>query len=88
MRKFDFPTTEEAYAYWCEIADRMVLYFGISENEAVGRINKVWGALNYMDEMRVNLLMHETVEYWAKTTYYCPGPWWKDERNAKPRSYP
>jgi hypothetical protein len=89
MKNFAFPMNAEARDYWIQIAERMMSEFKINEDEAVGRINSVWGKHEYLSVMEVNMLLHETIEYWAKCTYYQPVPfWWKDESRAKPRAYP
>ena len=71
-----FPTDAELAAFCCEIADELVTRFGISEEEAVGRINRDW-RLRYCLGPHVYLAYHETPEYWAQEIYYGKDSrWW------------
>jgi hypothetical protein len=66
------------------IANKMVELFGIFIDEAVGRINRDWRG---QEIIGMDIIYHETEEYWAKTIYYGGAHWWKGEEGLKPRPY-
>ncbi|WP_313919556.1 hypothetical protein [Tahibacter sp.] len=73
---------------FCEsIAREMVRLFGISLDEAVGRINRAW-----RDDRAVvadSVVYHETDSYWAKKIYYGKeSSWWLDQPGLKPLPFP
>jgi hypothetical protein len=70
-------------AYCWKIARELVTQFGISESEAVGRINRDWRfdgidsrfCIEYGPEF--HLAYHELPEYWAQEIYYGrDSHWW------------
>ena len=84
---FEF-TTDAQSAEFCEtIVNRMVGLFGITVDEAIGRLNRDWKGLNLIGP--TDMIYHEDEDYWAKTIYYGKGSnWWLNPPNLKPRSYP
>ena len=61
MRTFTFATTAELDAYFDKVVDVMLRDFGVSEEEAVGRVNRTFGG---HDVLADTTLTHE----WAKDT--------------------
>ncbi|MEW8987645.1 MAG: hypothetical protein AB2401_11715 [Bacillus sp. (in: firmicutes)] len=57
-----------------EIAKKMMELFGISEKEAIGRINRHWRGETIKGPK--DLIYHEDPEYWAKTIYYGKDSMW------------
>ena len=87
MNKFTFHTDEKFEKLCNAIALRMVELFGISEQEAIGRINRQWSHIIYTGPDSV--LYHETADYYAKLIYYPAGTfWWKGEKGLNPKPYP
>ena len=86
MRAFTFATSPELDAYFAKVVDVMVRDFGVSEEEAVGRINRTFGGHDVLGD---KLLTHE----WAKDTayqiYYGPNQrYWKSGEALTPLPYP
>ena len=89
MISIKFPCTQEAAECIQEIATNMMSLFNISMEEAAGRINKFWGANSFVERLDLEVLFHETEEYWAKHIYYSPEQmWWLSEEGLRPRPYP
>jgi hypothetical protein len=64
--KLDFETDRQS-AEFCElIASRMTALFGISSEEAIGRINRDWRGQKIVGN---DIIYHEDEDYWAKTIY-------------------
>lgn len=72
MSKFTFPVGEENEAYCLEIAKTMAFYFGLSLDDAIGRINKHWQHTNFAAS---ELLSTESTEYWARWIFLGPETW-------------
>ena len=72
MSKFTFPVGEEDEAFCLEIAKTMVLYFGISLDDAISRINKHW---EHADFTNSEIHFHETTDYWARWIFLGPETW-------------
>ena len=86
MSNFTFATTPELDVYFGEVVDVMVRAFGVSEEEAVGRVNRTFGDHDVLGD---TLLTHE----WAKDTayqiYYGPDQmYWKAGAVLTPLPYP
>lgn len=89
MTKITVPARPEARRYINRIADKLVNLFGISREEAVGRINRFWSGKAFATDVDLLVLLHQTEEYWAKTIYYGPdSEWWLSETGLSPRPYP
>ena len=87
MAEFSFETDAESRALCMEVLHELQRLFGISESEAVGRINRFWGGLQLIGPNHP--IYHESPEYYAKTIYYGPeAPWWKGEDDLIPQPYP
>lgn len=79
----------EATAYLQRIADEMVTIFGMSRNEAIGRINRRWSGRSIRNPNDVMMLLHRDLDWWAKTVVYgIDSEWWRDEANATPLPFP
>jgi hypothetical protein len=72
MSTFTFPVDEENEAYCLEIAKAMAFYFGLSLDDAIGRINKHWQHTTFAAG---ELLFTQTTEYWARWIFLGPETW-------------
>lgn len=83
---FDIAASETVLAYCEEIANAMVEKFRIEPDEAVGRINEIWGGRPFWSE---ELLFHETPQYWAFDIYYGHDSyWWHGAAGLNPVPFP
>jgi len=74
--------------YYYRIADEMVRLFGISLNEAAGRINQMWHGRKFLTEADELMLYHDDPDRWANVIYYGPGSrWWLKEDGLAPQPY-
>jgi hypothetical protein len=89
----EFPCAGDAKALgFCrEIAEEMVLAFGITRHEAVARINRQWsepgddGRAPRVWIVGMDIAYHETHEWWARTIYYGKESyWWTPGANPTP----
>jgi hypothetical protein len=87
---FNIDATPEALDYLSKIATKMTSLFSIGREEAIGRINRLWGGRRqFRTEMQLSLFFRENVEYWAKQVYYRDDTkWWREGETLIPRSYP
>jgi hypothetical protein len=86
-QQFEFETDKQSEEFCSLIIRRMVSLFGITPDEARGRINRDWRGLKIIGPNDV--IYHEDDEYWAKTIYFGKGSnWWLNPSNLKPRAYP
>ena len=86
-QQFEFKTDKQSEEFCNLIIGRMVSLFGITSDEARGRINRDWRGLKIIGPNDV--IYHEDDEYWAKTIYFGKGSnWWLNPPNLKPRAYP
>ncbi len=86
MSLFLFVTDKNSEEFCLLIAHKMVELFGISKEEAIGRINRDWKG---QEIVGMDVIYHEDEEYWAKEIYYGhDSRWWKGETGLKPSSYP
>lgn len=82
---FEFNLDEKGQEFCNEIVNVMVDQFQITEEEAVGRINKQWSNTEIMGECC--MAYHESPEFWAYKIYFGPNsPWWarKGDPELKP----
>jgi hypothetical protein len=87
MSRFAFQTDDRSEAFCNEIVDELVKQFAISEQEAVGRVNRKWAKLGRIVEP--NYIYHESPGDWAKMIYYGKSSkWWKGGPELKPVPYP
>ncbi|WP_053955204.1 hypothetical protein [Inediibacterium massiliense] len=90
MSKFVFKMDEEAEEFCMLIASEMRKLFGITEEEAIGRINRFWSNLGTFEGEDM-LIYHETGEFWAKEICYGhDSKWWAKEgkEDIKPIPFP
>ncbi len=66
----------------------MTELFGISNDEAVGRINARWKGLSFTGDK--DLIYHEDPDFWARDIYWgASSEWWqKEEKDLKPLPFP
>jgi hypothetical protein len=84
--EFEFATDARSFAFCGAIVDRMVALFGITRDEAVGRLNRDWKGQGITGPS--DIVYHEDEDYWARTIYYGAGSnWWLNPPNLKPRPY-
>jgi hypothetical protein len=87
LSRFEFRTSAETAAFCEAIIGEMIRLFGIPEAEALGRLNRQWGALDLSSPQ--DLIFHEDEKYWAKDIYYGHSSlWWTDEPHAVPTPFP
>ncbi|MBL0389095.1 hypothetical protein JJB07_21100 [Tumebacillus sp. ITR2] len=65
---FTFKTNERSHEFCVEIVMEMVTSFGISQEEALGRVNRAWSRGPFVEEL--DLRYHEDTDYWAYQLYY------------------
>jgi len=85
--EFDFIPDEDAKAYCIEIVKQLMVLFDVSQEEAVGRINRAFAGqqLGGSDDW----IYHEMPEDQAKFIYYEVGTnWWIEGSPLKPKPYP
>ena len=84
--KFEFETDAKSQAFCESIAGEMVRLFGISIEEAAGRISREWRNQPIIGD---DIVYHETEDYWARNIYFGKDSgWWKSPPGLKPRPYP
>lgn len=73
------PRTPEIEVMLLLIRDYMVEEFGVSVEEAEGRICSEFGSFDLLDLDTQYYLGHEDELYWANTIMYEPGTlWWRE----------
>jgi hypothetical protein len=87
MTIFVFETDAEARAFCLEICEVMVKLFGISRDEAVGRMNEFWG---HRDAIvgQDNQLYREMPMTYAHLIYYTNWHRWGENILPVVRPYP
>lgn len=67
-------------AFAREIAAEMVRLFGITEDEAEGRINRAWGDVSEFDP----IVLHRPPEHWAYDMFFGhESYWWIRDENVR-----
>ncbi|MFR9750431.1 hypothetical protein ACL02S_05275 [Nocardia sp. 004] len=85
MSRFNFRTDAESEDFFMDVAWEMEVYFEISEEEAITRIkNRFHG----QEIIGLDIIYHETVEFWAEDIMYGHSGWWQNEADAKPLPLP
>ncbi len=75
---FEFKMTEDSRQLCENIVDEMTQLFNITTEEAIEKINELWGEQDFADSSDERF--HEDAAYWAKTIYYGPDfIWWDNE---------
>lgn len=90
MTNFSFAMDNETSEFFKQVATEMAKRFGISIDEAVGRVNQYWHG-QIIDTN--SLIFHKPPVHLAQMVYYEDGTyWWIEEWMAehtpKPRPYP
>lgn len=81
-----FPVSAKAQSYCEDIAEEMQNHFGISEKEAVDRINDFWSRNDLTDDR--DIMYHESPEFWAYHMYSDNQRWWTiSKEEIIPRKY-
>ena len=81
-KSWKFVTDTHADEFRREIAAELVRRFGISEDEAIGRINQQWGHLGEF----LSIAYHETTEYWAHhLDFGHDSYWWIRDESTRTR---
>ena len=76
---FRFDTDAEALDYLRGVIETMMTSFGITREEALGRINVVWSPVGAVTGPE-DLMYHELPVYWANHFYFGKEScWWLDE---------
>ena len=86
---FSFNVTNEGEDFCKEIIEEMVNNFGLTESEALGRINKLW--INWDFDSKEEIRYHDLPKDWAYMIYYGrDSHWWNrlDEPTLEPIPYP
>lgn len=86
MKMFQFETNEKSSKFCEAIALEMVRLFGISKEEAIGRLNLHWKDQPLLDDEDV--IYHETEVFWANQIYFEDSPRWWTIPDPQPRSHP
>ena len=73
MSEFVFTTDAASGAYCREIAQAMRLFFGITRDNAVKRVNDQWQHTAILGDD--NLIYHEPPDYWAKRIFFGEVGW-------------
>ncbi len=84
--EFKFDVQGQLLEYCREILREMMSEFGISYEEALGRINNHWAGQEFDCP---DTVYHETTEYWAKRIYYKSScKWWVKGAKLEAKPYP
>ncbi|MFM1652554.1 hypothetical protein ACI7RC_10695 [Brevibacillus sp. B_LB10_24] len=89
MGNFEFITDQESERFCKTIVEKMIDLFSISEEEALGRINRKWRGIKFVGEDHI--IYHELEDFWAYDIYYgSDSRWWarKDDVDLKPLPFP
>ena len=85
-RAYAFKVDSEAESLCDQIIDEMVAGLGLTEAEAIGRLNRAWGGNDFRKQ---DIRYHETPEFWAKDIYFGPGSkWWTNPPGLTPKPFP
>lgn len=86
MSSYQFGAEPIALEYIDCIVEALVKLFGISNDEAVGRVNRKWKGLTFADDDLE--LFRESVSWWAHNVYYGhDSGWWHGTGNLSPLPY-
>jgi hypothetical protein len=88
MNEFDVIAEDDELAFIRQIADEMVSLFGISREEATGRIRRMWGGQEFVSKYGSMALWHRMAGEWAHQIYYNGQMWWLDGVELTPNPYP
>ncbi|MEO8068888.1 MAG: hypothetical protein ABI599_14420 [Flavobacteriales bacterium] len=86
-KEYQFTTDEESRAFCDEVVEIMKQTFGIADEEAVGRMNRLWKGGSFLGPE--DMLYHEEPDYWAHNIYYgADSRWWLGPTGLKPLPFP
>ncbi|MDQ0901265.1 hypothetical protein [Paenibacillus sp. V4I7] len=90
MNRYNFISKEESYCICELIKEVMMNEFRITEDEAVGRMNELWGSYSSPIDEDEYFLTYESTKDWAYIVYYGnDSQWWKKSKTElTPRPYP
>ncbi|MCM3748355.1 hypothetical protein M3223_13445 [Paenibacillus pasadenensis] len=90
MKEFSFISNNESYSICLAIKEAMIEEFGITEDEAVGRMNYLWGRYSTPIDEDEDFLNYESPRDWAFIIYYgYDSQWWnKSKEDLTPRPFP
>ncbi|MEV0294519.1 hypothetical protein [Nocardia sp. NPDC050710] len=87
MSRFTFRTDDDSEEFFTAIAEEMVAVFGISEDEAIARINYQFDGQAMVGSD--NVIYSEPEDFWARDLMYGHHTfWWRDEDAATPLPFP
>ena len=85
-QEYQFGVNDEAESFCDQIVGRVVQLFGITEDEAVGRMNRQWRGLDFEKE---DLRYHQLPDDWAGDLYYgADSYWWMKPAGLHAKPYP
>ena len=76
MGLWTFEVTEEAAIYLDQIRGEMLLLFDITDDEAIGRINRHFSGQTITSDEQVLNLLHEEQDQWARHIYFGRDSFW------------
>jgi hypothetical protein len=86
MHCFEFLVDDKSRAFCDEIIREMQSRLGVTESEALGRMNQLWKGVDFEGD---DLRFHETADFWAMDIYYGHGSfWWTQPPGLKPIPFP
>lgn len=85
--ELDVHGSSDVMEYMDELITEMVGSFGITRDEAVGRINRIWGGRTFESYPTI---LHQMPYDWARDIYYgVDSYWWMvSESERQPLPYP
>jgi hypothetical protein len=89
MNRFTIKLDSEGEEFFNEVVDKLIELFEITEEEAIGRINRYWGKTDFTGKEYL-IISHDGEEEWAKTLYYGKeSHWWlRKGEKIEPIPYP
>ncbi|MFC3964471.1 hypothetical protein [Nocardia jiangsuensis] len=85
MDYFSFDTDEEGIRFFSEVIEYMTGDLGISEREAVTRVNLKFVG---MDLPQDHIVFHRSAEYWARDIVFGHDARWKPDADSEPLPAP
>ncbi|GGD82493.1 hypothetical protein [Paenibacillus nasutitermitis] len=89
MSEYRFISKQDSYNICELIKEAMINEFKIAEDEAIGRMNRLWGKYSSPIDEDEDFLNLETPQDWAYIIYYGEdSQWWNKSKDLTPRPYP
>lgn len=85
MNRYTFWTDDEGREFFSAVASEMSKTFGISESEALARINRRFVGLEFFGD---DVIFHESEDYWAKDVMFGHGIWSESGTDVDPLPAP